>query len=87
MVEKVALDRYEITGRLGSGADYDVRAAIDQETGREVALKRPVPQAISRKQHLTIESRTERLLHAYDQAGDAGGLLAPVLAYTETAKP
>ena len=85
MVEKVALDRYEITGRLGSGADYDVRAAIDQETGREVALKRPVPQAISRKQHLAIESRTERLLHAYDQAGDAGGLLAPVLAYTETA--
>ena len=85
MVEKVVLDRYEITGRLGSGADYDVRAAIDRETGKEVALKRPVPQAISRKQHGAIESRTERLLHAYDQAGDAGGLLAPLLAYTETA--
>ena len=85
MVEKVDLQRYEITGRLGSGADYDVRAAIDRETGAEVALKRPVPQAVSRKQHLAIEARTERLLGAYDRAGDAGGLLAPLVGYTESA--
>ena len=84
MVEKVDLKRYEITGRLGAGADYDVRSAIDRETGAEVALKRPVPSAVSRKQHSAIEARTERLLGAYDQAGDAGGLLAPLLGYTET---
>ena len=84
-VEKVDLQRYEITRRLGSGADYDVRAAIDRETGTEVALKRPVPQAVSRKQHGAIEARTERLLAAYDRAGDAGGLLAPVLGYADTA--
>ena len=85
MVEKVDLQRYEITGRLGSGADYDVRAAVDRETGAEVALKRPVPQAVSRRQHLAIEARTERLLLAYDRAGDAGGLLAPLLGYTDSA--
>jgi serine/threonine protein kinase len=85
LVEKVDLQRYEITGRLGAGADYDVRAAIDRETGAEVALKRPVPQAVSRKQHGAIEARTERLLGAYDHAGDAGGLLAPLLGYCETA--
>ncbi len=85
MAERVELHRYEITGRLGSGADYDVRAAIDRETGAEVALKRPVPQAVSRKQHLAIEARTERLLLAYERAGDAGGLLAPLLGYTDTA--
>ena len=85
MVEKVSLERYEITGRLGSGADYDVRAATDLDTGAEVALKRPVPQAVSRKQHGAIEARTGRLLQAYDQAGDAGGLLAPLLGYTDTA--
>ena len=85
MVEKVDLQRYEITGRLGSGADYDVRAAIDRETGAEVALKRPVPQAVSRKQHGAIEARTGRLLAAYDVAGDAGGLLAPILGYTDVA--
>ena len=84
-MEKVSLERYEITGRLGAGADYDVRAAIDLQTGAEVALKRPVPAAVSRKQHGAIEARTERLLQAYDQAGDAGGLLAPLLGYTETA--
>lgn len=85
MVEKVDLQRYEITGRLGSGADYDVRAAIDRETGAEVALKRPVPQAVSRKQHGAIEARTERLLAAYDVAGDARGILAPILGYTDAA--
>ena len=85
MVEKVDLQRYEITGRLGSGADYDARAAIDRETGAEVALKRPVPQAVSRKQHGAIEARTERLLAAYDVAGDAGGILAPILGYTDVA--
>ena len=84
-MEKVDLRRYEITGRLGSGADYDVRAAIDRETGAEVALKRPVPQAVSRKQHGAIEARTERLLAAYDVAGDAGGLLAPILGYADVA--
>ena len=84
-MEKVELERYEITGRLGSGADYDVRAAIDRKTGAVVALKRPIPQAISRKQHTAIEARTERLLMAYDRAGDAGGLLAPLLGYTESA--
>ena len=68
----------------GAGADYDVRAAVDRETGAEVALKRPVPQAVSRKQHGAIEARTGRLLHAYDQAGDADGLLAPLLGYTDT---
>ena len=81
-MERVSLDRYEVTGRLGSGADYEVRSALDRETGVEVALKRPVPQAISRRQHDAIEARTQRLLMAYDQAGDAGGLLAPVLGYT-----
>ena len=84
-MEKVDLQRYEITGRLGSGADYDVRAAIDRGTGAEVAIKRPVPQAVSRKQHGAIEARTERLLMAYDVAGDAEGLLAPILGYTDSA--
>ena len=85
MAQKVSLERYQITGRLGTGADYDVRAAIDLETGMEVALKRPVPQAVSRRQHGAIEARTGRLLQAYDLAGDAGGLLAPLLGYTDTA--
>ena len=84
-MEKVDLKRYRLTGRLGAGADYEVRAAVDLATGAEVALKRPVPQAVSRRQHGAIEARTGRLLQAYDRAGDAGGLLAPLLAYTDAA--
>ena len=84
-MERVELHRYEITGRLGSGADYDVRAAIDRETGAEVALKRPVPQAVSRRQHGAIEERTGRLLSAYDRAGDAGGIQTPIVGFTEEA--
>ena len=42
-METVTLDRFELVGPLGSGADYDVRAAVDRETGGPVVLKRPSP--------------------------------------------
>ena len=82
LMEEVDLDRYELMGRLGSGADYDVRAAIDRETGRQVALKRPVPQAISRKQHYNIEERTGRMIEACRRVGPTTGVLCPILGYT-----
>ena len=82
-MEKVELGRYEITGRLGSGADYDVRVAADQETGRQVVLKRPMPQAISRNQHWAIEARTERMVQVYQEVLPSPELVAPILAYTD----
>ncbi len=84
-MEKVDLERYEITGRLGSGADYDVKAATDRETGLQVAIKRPVPQAISRNQHQAIEARTEKILQAYDEIGFSTDLISPIVGYTEPA--
>jgi len=84
-LEKVDLERYEITGRLGSGADYEVRAAVDRETGELVVIKRPVPQAISRNQHGAIEGRTEKILQAYSEIGDSTPLISPILGYTEPA--
>ena len=69
MVDIVTLDRFELGGPLGSGADYDVRAAVDRATGREVALKRPSPQAARRQMHGRIEERTDRILAAYEAAG------------------
>ena len=65
----VTLDRFELTGPLGSGADYDVRAAVDRETGQPVVLKRPSPQAVRRQMHGPIEERTDRILAAYEAAG------------------
>ena len=81
-MEKVDLDRYEITGRLGAGADYEVRAGVDRETGKQVAIKRPVPQAISRNQHEAIEARTEKVLQAYQEVGFSTSLISPILGYT-----
>ena len=82
-MEKVDLDRYEMTGRLGVGADYEVRAAVDRETGQQVAIKRPVPQAISRNQHGAIEARTEKTLQAYEEIGHSTPLISQILGYTE----
>ena len=84
-MEKVDLNRYELTGRLGAGADYEVRAATDRETGNQVAIKRPVPQAISRNQHEAIEARTEKLLQAYQEVGFSTRLISPIVGYTERA--
>ncbi len=84
-MEKVDLNRYEITGRLGVGADYEVKAAVDRETGRQVAIKRPVPQAISRNQHGAIEARTEKTLQAYQEVGNSTPLISQILGYTERA--
>ena len=81
-MEKVDLDRYELTGRLGAGADYEVRAATDRVTGGQVAIKRPVPQAISRDQHNSIEARTEKTLQAYQEVGNSTSLTSPILGYT-----
>ena len=82
-MEKVDLKRYEITGRLGSGADYEVKAATDLQTGQQVAIKRPVPQAISRNQHQTIESRTDKILQAYEEIGFSTDLISPIIGYTD----
>ena len=84
-MEQVDLDRYEMTGRLGVGADYEVRAAVDRETGKQVAIKRPVPQAVSRDQHQAIEARTEKILQAYQEIGFSTKLITPILGYTERA--
>jgi hypothetical protein len=84
-MEKVDLDRYEITGLLGNGADYEVRAAVDRETQHLVVLKRPVPQAISRRMHGTVEMRTDRTLEFYERVGHQVPHLCPILGYTDRA--
>ena len=81
-IELVDLSRYELLGVLGSGADYHVRAALDRETGREVALKRPQPQMVSRGLHGRIEARTDRTLGIFQGLGFDVPIVVPVLGYT-----
>lgn len=82
-MERVHLTRYQNTGRLGSGADYEVRAAVDLDTGLQVVLKRPVPQMVSRQLHGQTEARTERTLAFYDAVGHTLPCMTPILGYTD----
>ncbi len=84
-MQEVDLQRFEITGLLGSGADYEVRAAVDRETGQQVVLKRPVPQAIIRQMHGPIEERTDRTLDFYRAVGSQAAQLSPIIGYSERA--
>ena len=84
-METVSLDRFELIGPLGSGADYDVRAAVDRETGQQVVLKRPSPQAARRQMHGPIEDRTTRTLEAYERAGRHCDVVPQVIGVTEAA--
>lgn len=84
-MELVNLERYEPGGRLGTGADYEVRTAVDRETGNQVVLKRPVPQMIRLNQHGGTEARTQRLLQAHQEMGPSLAGIVPILGYTEPA--
>ena len=84
-MEKVDLNRYELTGLLGSGADYEVRAALDRETGAPVVVKRPVPQMISRRMHGAVEERTERTIRLHRELANDIPEVCPMLGYTDPA--
>ena len=84
-MEQIELNRFELTGLLGTGADYEVRSAVDLDTGEQVVLKRPVPQSIRNRMHGAVETRSDRTLQAYEAAGGATSLLSPLVGYTERA--
>src|SRR5215470_16758902 len=85
IMEQVDLRRYEITGVLGIGADYEARAAIERDTGRQVVLKRPAPETVRHRMHDGIEVRTDRLLQGYQKVGHAIPSVVPIVGYTERA--
>ena len=82
-MELVNLERYQAGARLGVGADYEVRTALDLETGATVVLKRPAPQMIKLKQHLNTETRTDRMIQARRDVGLSLPGVSPIIGYTE----
>ena len=84
-MRQIELNRYQLTGLLGSGADYEVRAATDRDTGQPVVLKRPVPQMISRRMHAAVETRTDQTLQFHAELGADLPQLSPILGYTARA--
>ena len=84
-MERVDLNNYELTGLLGSGADYEVRSAVDQQTGVQVVIKRPVPQMISRRMHGSVEERTERTIRLHEELANEIPEICPMVGYTDPA--
>ena len=82
-MEQVDLRRYEAAGILGTGADYEVRVAVDRATGKQVVLKRPNPQTVRHQLHAGIEARTDRLLQAYEEVGHMIPTVTPIVGYTD----
>ena len=82
-MELISLARYQAGARIGTGADYEVRTALDLETGATVVVKRPAPQMIKLKQHLSTEARTDRMIQAWRDVGRPLPGVSPILGYTE----
>jgi hypothetical protein len=81
-MEELDLSGYDITRILGTGADYEVWGAVDRGTGRQVVLKRPLPQTVRHQLHAGIEARTDRLLQVYREVGHSIPGMVPILGYT-----
>ncbi len=81
-MRQVNLDEYQITALLGAGADYEVRLANDRTSGQSVVLKRPLPQTISRRMHLSAENRSEQTISFYKNLGNSIPHLSPMIGYS-----
>ena len=69
------ISRFKLGPKIGEGADMQVFAATDSESGMPVVVKRPHPQLITRSQHAAVEARIERTLALRESLGaNVGGL-------------
>ena len=60
-LDRLDLARYRLGPLIGEGADRQVFAATDLETGDQVVLKRPHPTLVVRDQHGDVEEQTFRM--------------------------
>lgn len=76
------LDRFQLHGVLGEGADSEVFAATDTQTGEQVVVKRPHPTLLARGQHRAVERRTAEVIAIKERLADALPHVSRMLAYT-----
>lgn len=69
------IGRFELGGLLGEGADLQVFAATDTESGEPVVVKRPHPTLVSRNMHGDVEKRTLLQAEIRTRIGDMAGLV------------
>ena len=81
-IDEIGLDRFSLEGLLGEGADLQVFAATDIESGRQVVVKRPHPAYIERRQHRDIERRLLQVISLRQELGDSLPQLSRVIGCT-----
>ncbi len=64
------LMRFRLEDKLGEGADSEVFAATDTETGLQVVVKRPHPTLITRRQHRSVERRIANVIELRQRLGE-----------------
>ena len=82
-MEVVNLERFRLEGYLGSGAGYEAHAATDGLTGKQVVIKRPNPDFVSRRLHHGVERLSERLIEIHGTVGDSVANIAHMVGYTQ----
>ena len=74
------LQRFQLHEKLGEGADSEVFAATDTETGLPVVIKRPHPMLIMRAQHGAVEQRMAKAIDLRERLGDKLPHVSKILA-------
>ena len=83
-MELVNLERFRLGGYLGSGAGYEAHWATDGLTGKQVVIKRPNPDYVTRGLHRGVERLSDRLIEIHKTTAKAVPNLARIIGYTET---
>jgi hypothetical protein len=79
----VDLERFNLGSPLGIGANYEVYAAVDRETGNQVVLKRPWAQTIRVGQSRRVDEQSARVIELHRELAGVVPHVAPLVGYTE----
>jgi serine/threonine protein kinase len=85
-MDGIDLERFGLGGLLGLGANYEVYAAVDHETGQDVVLKRPWVQTLRGGQSWHVDEQSARVVELHRVLGDTVPYLSPLVGYTERAR-
>jgi hypothetical protein len=82
-MDAIELERFNLIGSLGLGANYEVYAATDSETGRDVVLKRPWLQTIRGGQSRHVDEQSERVIELHQVLDGSVPYISQMVGYTK----
>ena len=82
-MDAIDLERFSLSGPLGLGANYEVYAATDRETGNDVVLKRPWVQTLRGGQSWHVDEQSARVIELHRILANTVPFISPLVGYTE----